>query len=180
MIKAPDEHYHRYSQRPFPPYRFVSGENPHPSEDPRGHSYQRAEEKPGILIPDKWYENETYLFGVDLFNYAYWWDSHEAFECLWKHLARNDPSSDFLQGLIKISAAFIKWNAQQQNGLEILYGGGIDHLQKVLENSSEHMGLNLMNHIAKVSIHFREVIAQPHQWPDPQIDYPFIVLERSG
>ena len=52
-------------------------------------------------------------------------------------------------------------------------------MQKVLDNSTEYMGLNLMNHIAKVSIHFREVIAQPNQWPDPFIDYPFIDLKEA-
>jgi len=179
MIKAPDEHYHRYSQRPFPPYRFVLGENPHPTEDPKGHSYHHHPEDPGILNPDNLHRHETYLFGIDLFNYAFWWESHEAFESLWKHLAKGDPTSDFLQGLIKISAAFIKWHSKQQKGLEVLYSGGIGHLQRVLDNSTVYMGLDLMTHIAKVSIHFREVIAQPDQWPDPLIDYPFIVLERA-
>ena len=42
-----------------------------------------------------------------------------------------------------------------------------------------YMGVNLTNHIAKVSIHFREVIAHPHKWSDPLIDYPFIVLEEA-
>jgi len=180
MIKAPDSKYSRYTHKPFPSYRFVLGENPHPTEDPKGHSYGQSVEEPGILKPDKWYENETYLFGVDLYNYAFWWESHEAFESLWKRLAKDDSTSDFLQGLIKISAAFLKWHLKKQRGLETLYTGGIGHLQKVLNNSTEYMGLNLMNHIAKVSIHFREVIALPHKWPDPFIDYPFIVLERAA
>jgi len=180
MIKAPDEHYHRYTQRPFPPYRFVSGENPHPTEDPKGHSYCHSAEDPGIVKPDKWQRHETYLFAVDLYNYAFWWESHEAFESLWKRLDKDELTSNFLQGLIKTSAAFLKWHLKKQRGLETLYTGGIGHLQKVLNKSTEYMGLNLMNHIAKVSIHFREVIAQPHQWPDPLIDYPFIVLERAG
>ncbi len=179
-IKAPDTKFPRYSHKPFPPYRFVLGENPHPTEDPQGHSYGQSAEDPGIVKPDKWYENETYQYGVDLYNYAFWWESHEAFESLWKRLAKNDLTSIFLQGLIKISAAFLKWHLKQQRGCETLYTGGIDHLQEVLDNSSEFMGLNLMNHIAKVSIHFREVIAEPNQWPDPFIDYPFIVLERAG
>jgi len=180
MIKSPDEYYHRYSQRAFPPYRFVLGENPHPTEDPQGHSYGQSAEDPGIVKLDKWYENETYLFGVDLYNYAFWWESHEAFESLWKKVPKDGLTSNFLQGLIKTSAAFLKWHLKKQRGCETLYSGGIVHLQKVLDNSTEYMGLNLMNHIAKVSIHFREVIAEPNQWPDPFIDYPFIVLERAG
>ena len=83
-----------------------------------------------------------------------------------------------MQGLIKISAAFLKWHLKQQRGLEIHYVGGIGHLQKVLDNSTDYMGLNLMNHIAKVTIHFREVIAESHKWPDPLLNYPFIVLEK--
>ena len=178
MIKAPDEHYQRYSQRPFPPYRFVLGENPHPTEDSQGHSYRHGAEDPGIIKPDKWYENETYQYGVDLYNYAFWWESHEAFESLWKKVPKDGLTSNFLQGLIKTSAAFLKWHLKNQRGCEILYTGGIGHLQKVLDNSREYMGLNLMNHIARVSLHFREVIAQPNQWPDPLMDYPFIVLEN--
>ena len=81
---------------------------------------------------------------------------------LWKRLAKDDLTRNFLQGLIKISAAFLKWHLKKQRGCETLYIGGIGHLQKVLDNSTEYMGLNLMNHIAKVSIHFREVIAQPN------------------
>jgi len=176
-IKVPDEHSKRYSQRPFPPYRFVLGENPHPTEDSKGHSYLHCEEDPGIIDPDKWQRLELYLFGVDLYNYAFWWESHEAFESLWKRLDRDDPTRCFLQGLIKISAAFLKWHLKKQEGLETLYSGGIGHLQKALDHSPEFMGLNLMNHIAKVSLHFRGVIAEPHKWPDPSIDYPYIVLK---
>ena len=156
------------------------GENPHPTEDPQGHTYGQSAEKPEILKLDKWYENETYLFAVDLYNYAFWWESHEVFESHWKRLAKDDLTSTFLQGLIKTSAAFLKWHLKKQRGLETLYTGGIGHLQKVLDHSTEFMGLDLMNHIAKVSIHFREVIALPQQWPDPLIDYPFIILEREG
>ena len=177
MIKSPDENHHRYSRRPFPAYRFVPGENPHPIRDPNGHSYRQCIDDPGRINPDKFYENDTYLFGVDLFNYAFWWESHEAFESLWKPLSKDDSSSHFLQGLIKISAAFLKWHARQQRGLEIHYRGGIAQFQRVLEISTEYMGINLINHIDKTSNYFREVMAPPHEWPNPRLDYPFISLE---
>lgn len=179
MIKGPDEHTYRYSQRHFPPYRFVRGENPHPTEDPQGHSYGEPPEDPGILKPDKWYENGSYLFGVDLYNYAFWWESHESFESLWRKESKNNPARHLLQGLIKISAAFLKWHLKQQRGLENHYAGGIGHLQEVLSNFTTYMGLDLMIHIAKVSNHFREVIADPEKWPDPFLNYPFIELGKG-
>ena len=176
MLKAPYERYPRYSQRPFPPYRFIQGKNPHPLQDPQGHSYGQPSEDPKILNPDKWYENETYLFGADLYNYAFFWESHESFESLWKRQQKNDPARHLLQGLIMISGAFLKWHAKNQQGLESLYAGGIGHLQEVLDGNTEFMGLNLMDHIAKLSNHFTEVIARPDKWPDPLLHYPFIVL----
>ncbi len=33
----------RYSREPFPAYRFVPGEHPHPTRDPAGHSFGRPE-----------------------------------------------------------------------------------------------------------------------------------------
>jgi len=177
-IGTPNVLHPRYCQRLFPSYRFVPGLNPHPIRDPLGHSYGQTIKDVGRLKEDSWYENEEYLFAVDLYNYAFWWEAHESFESLWQRIAKEDPTRDYLQGLIKISAAFLKWHLKQQRGCEILYIGGIGHLQEVLDSSTEYMGLNLMNHIAKVSIHFREVIAQPNQWPDSQIDYPFIVLKE--
>ena len=65
-IKAPDEQHLRYSKIDFPPYRFIPGETLHPTENPHGHSYGKEDEDPGILDEKSWYENETYLFGVDL------------------------------------------------------------------------------------------------------------------
>src|SRR4030095_3868699 len=80
----------RYApQRPFPPYRFVPGLNPHPVSHPQGHSYRgRArEEPPPRFAPERWRENVDFLHGCDLYNHAYWWEAHEAWEGLW-HLTR--------------------------------------------------------------------------------------------
>ena len=105
----PDPDFPRYSIRPFPAYRFLLGENPHPTVDPEGHSFGKPHEEAPLLTEAHRRENETYLYGVDLYNYAYWWEAHEAFEGLWADFHRNTPESDYLQGLIKIAASFYKW-----------------------------------------------------------------------
>ena len=66
-------------QKPFPPYRHIPGVTPHPIRDPRGHSYG-IEEVHDVdpLPPELWQQNEDYLYGVDLYNFAYWWEAHEA------------------------------------------------------------------------------------------------------
>ena len=177
-IEPPDPNHRRYSTKPFPPYRFVPGFNPHPTIDPEGHSYGRAEEEIEIFDPAKWQKNETYLFGVDLYNYAYWWESHEAFEGLWGALPKNDPLSHFLQGLIQISAAFLKWHMHEKRGVMSLYHSGMNYLKLAQKEKSAYMGLDLDPHLQKLKQHFAIVILEPSAWPDPIHNYPFIDLKK--
>jgi hypothetical protein len=50
----------------------------------------------------------VYLRGVDLFNFAYWWESHEVFEALWHGAGRQGAAGAFFQGLVQLGAAEIK------------------------------------------------------------------------
>jgi hypothetical protein len=94
-------------QEPFPPYAFVSGHQPHPISDPAGHSYGVSEQR--TTDPEEaWASSRPYLRGLDLFNHGFYWEAHEAWEGLWKHIDRNDPRSAFLQGLIHLAAAGVK------------------------------------------------------------------------
>ena len=73
----------RYSARPFPPYRFIPGNNPHPRRHPQGHSFGCPEPSPEPYRPEDWCQSEDYRFGIDLYNFAYWWECHEVFEGFW-------------------------------------------------------------------------------------------------
>ena len=137
--QAPNPNYPRYSTQPFPAYRFVPGLNPHPTEDSDGHSYGKKEEDLTDFDPQNWKENETYLYGVDLYNFAYWWESHEVLEGLWRELPKNDPVHNFLQGLIQISAAFIKWNLHEEKGVRLLYESATDYLRKAYQKNPSYM-----------------------------------------
>ena len=63
-----------------------------------------------MLDPTMWYDCESYLYGVDLFNHAYWWEAHEAWEGPWRAAGRQSATGFFLQGLIQISVARLKWS----------------------------------------------------------------------
>jgi len=63
---------------------------------------------PAALVPQSWQDSAEYLFGVDLFNHAYYWESHEAWESLWHVAGRTGPVATFLKGLIKLAAAGVK------------------------------------------------------------------------
>lgn len=169
----------RYTQVEFPPYRFIPGENPHPTENPGGHSYGKEEKKLTAFDPAQWQRNEPYLYGVDLYNHGYWWESHEAFEGLWRMTARGDIARDYLQGLIKISGAFIKWHLKKQQGMELLYKGAMRHLSEVRKSYCHYMGVNIPEHLDKLEKHFSGVINPSGEWPDPTDQYPEIILEEG-
>lgn len=181
ILKVPDLCHARYSTTPFPPYRYISGVTPHPTEDPQGHSFGK-EEKGAEILTDAWPENEAYLYGVDLYNYAYWWEAHEAFESLWRKSTHDPLTRHFLQGLIKVSAAFLKWHLKQQRGLDYLYDNALRHLNTVREQSLNYRGLDLADYMERIQRHFGKVVHGGHsnlsQWPDPIKNYPFIILKN--
>lgn len=108
--------------REFPKYRFVPGLNPHPRGHPAGHAYEIPEEKVAYLPPEKWRDNDLYLFGVDLYHQGYLWESHEVWETLWHLTKKDDVEGQFLQGLIQNSAAQLK--------VHLRHWGGAKHLSE--------------------------------------------------
>ncbi len=105
-LPAPDQP--RYCTRPFPAYRFLPGKNPHPRRDPRGHSYGLPEPEPHTISAENWQDSESFLYGVDLFNYGYWWECHEAFEAFWRAVGPQTQQGRLFQGLIQVAAANLK------------------------------------------------------------------------
>ena len=130
--------------RPFPPYAFLPGRDPHPTRDPRGHSYGAPEPAIDYAPPASWRSNDVYLFGVDLYNHGYLWEAHEAWENLW-HLAKGDADqASFLQGLIQCSAASLKVPMGQPNGLAKLAQIGTSRLEEVARRAGDrYMGLDV-------------------------------------
>lgn len=69
----------------------------------------------GVSLPDPelpgenaWTESEPFLWGIDLFNLGYYWESHEVWEGLWIAAGRGGPQANALKGLIKLAAAGVK------------------------------------------------------------------------
>jgi len=92
----------------LPPYGFVPGHRPHPTQHPDGHSYGAHPAIPAALDPRKWDESRTYLRAFQLFDHGYYWEAHEAWEQLWIAAGRQGPVGALLKGLIKLAAAGVK------------------------------------------------------------------------
>ena len=165
----------RFSKKPFPPYRFIPGQKPHPTESPQGHSYKKQEEAVLPFEHHNWQRNPTYLYGVDLYNHGYWWEAHEAFESLWQKIPKSDLRSSFLQGLIKISAALLKRHLNQERGTLILLKSGMGLLKKVSEISLVYMGIGLSDYLQRIEKYFYQPNATNATESDHE-NYPFLIL----
>ncbi len=174
----------RYSERAFPPYRFVQGRTPHPTTDPAGHSYL----PPGRLEPvaepigeDQWRESPDYLFGCDLYNHGYWWEAHESFEAVWHTTSRQSIQGRFLQGLIQFSACHLKLHARRPRGVEHYLLRGTRHLADARRRHPDrlYMGLDLVEFVERVHGYFACVTAVPvEQWRHDPARFPYIRLSR--
>ncbi|MBN2327600.1 MAG: DUF309 domain-containing protein [Candidatus Omnitrophica bacterium] len=133
--------------RAFPSYAFVPGLSAHPTHNPQGHSYNRVEEEIEAPDPKRWKNNEHYLYGIDLFNYGYYWEAHEIWEDLWNADGRIGLPSDFLKGLIKLAAAGVKAREGVRRGLQAHARGAALLFEAVLSKQTgpdaRYMGLSL-------------------------------------
>jgi len=144
----------RYTDLPFPPYRFVPGASPHPVVDPRGHSFGRRPEPAPPWDPGHWRELTAYLYAVDLYNYSYWWECHEALEVLWHAAGRKGPAASFLQGIIHVAAANLNRHRRKSEGAQRQAGKALARLEEVLRTESVYMGLEVPAFARQVREHF--------------------------
>lgn len=134
-----DPDFPRYRpEEPFPEYRHVPGVNLE-IQGRFGHS-----EDPIIDLPDpgSWRDNTDYLFGVDLFNYAYWYEAHAIWNPLWHRASGNYRL--FINGLALVSDALLHHHQRNLRELRDLMSEGTGKLTAVLNAEGDlYMGLNL-------------------------------------
>ena len=96
----------RLTDRTLPPYSYVPGLFPHPTNDPKGHLFGAPE--PQIDFDDRASVQSAHRWAIDLFNNGYYWEAHEIWEGLWHAYGRHGNEADFVKGLIKLAAAGVK------------------------------------------------------------------------
>lgn len=161
----------RYTREVMPPYTYVPGQQPHPIRDPDGHRYGQPEPSVDHFDPTKWAECTPYLFGVDLFNAGFYWESHEQWEAVWLAVGRRGTTADLLKGLIKFSAAGVKHLEGRPVGVARHARRAADLLEAVLRATQESRGIMLG--LAVEPLRDRAVEMAAHGWQ------PFVVTLQS-
>lgn len=170
----------RYTDRPFPPYRFIPGKHPHPTAHPDGHSYRAPGEPPHevhLITPENWADSENYLFASDLYNHGYWWEAHEEWEGLWQLTDKKSAQGRFLQGLIQVSACHLKFFVGHDDGVRRLLRTSMAHLEVAFADVGQrmYMGLNLQAHRNRVFDYYEWLRTIGSSTHDSR-QYPYILL----
>ena len=143
----------RYSNRPFPTYRFIPGKNPHPTRDRDGHSYNKEPEQVASFDAEDWNSCELYLYGIDLFNYGFWWEAHEALEVVWVAAGRRTEAGLFIQGIIQIAVAHLKeFQGFQATAKRMAWKG----LDKLGHSKDRYLGIDVITFRSAVKARFSE------------------------
>ncbi len=130
----------RYTVLPLPAYRYVPGRAPHPTRDPDGHSYGKPHPTPAHFDVSRWQDSEDYLYGIDLFNEAYWWEAHESLEQVWVAAGRTTATGQFIQGLILIAVAQLKQHQGFTDVAQRMAAEGLDRMRQV---RGEFLGIDM-------------------------------------
>lgn len=173
----------RYSSRPFPAYRFIPGQFPHPTAHPLGHSYHPpGSPRPQVQLLEahRWRESADYLYGCDLYNHGYWWEAHEAWEGPWQLTDKKGPQGLFLQGIIQVAACHAKLYLGNREGVSRLRNTSVERLNSALAQISEstYMGLDVRDWMGRVVDYYEERCNLASEAPahDPEF-YPYIRLD---
>jgi len=120
---------------------------------------------------------------VDLFNHAFWWEAHEAWEGLWSHAEGTQRL--FLQGLIQLAAALLKHRLQSARGCIRLAGGARDKLVAVCQREplapgERFMGMDVPALLHAIDAAFAPVLRAERVGALPPLAAPLVLeLTRS-
>lgn len=136
----------RYSDRPFPPYAYIPGQTPRPG---RGQENLPEEFEDNLTFSHgRWYDSDEYRYGIDLLNFGFWWESHEAFEKLWHVVGPKSSEGNFFQALIQLAAAQVKRRMGNDAAAKRLASKAVDRLTKA---PLSYMGMNVAKLIQDIA-----------------------------
>lgn len=151
----------RYTSFNLPAYAYVPKQNTHPKFSSR---HQLAVLPSGNFSADLSSE-DTFLYGIDLFNLQYFWEAHELWERLWIHHGRKGKTASGIQALILISAALLKCKMQNRKGAK--------HLLKkaeIKENLSDLSYVNIAELLKKAEKYIKHKAK----------DFPIIIISKKN
>ena len=180
VLEGPASPPARWTDDRLPSYRHVPGLTPHPLKHPKGHSYNGSvwqESLRRAFAPSQWQESHSYLLGVDLFNAAYLWEAHEAWEEVWNAVSRGSLPGRMIQGMIQVAAALLKLHMEVPRGAEGNYRKASAHFDRI-EDELEQQGIAPPKYLGVDLSSWRHSVEEYLAGNDSL--YPFLLLTEDS
>lgn len=120
----------RYTNLEMPVYAFLPGINQHPDKNHQQKHIPELSDTDEWIRLENWQNSQAYLYAIDLFNRAYYWEVHEVLEYLWMKNGKNSETAIFLKGIIQLAVSLLKKKLGNKHGAERLLKKAIIHLQR--------------------------------------------------
>ncbi|MEM9062342.1 MAG: DUF309 domain-containing protein [Pseudomonadota bacterium] len=128
------------SRWPHPKDAHIPGRTPRPTESP---AYDATADAPVYTVDRMWSENETYLYGIEIYNAGFFWEAQEVWEPVWMRAAGNSRERLLLQGLIQLTNACLKIAMEHPTAALRLLDVAECKLSDAAQKCPTLMGLNL-------------------------------------
>lgn len=153
--RPPDPAWPRYTALPLPPRRFVPGVTTRPDESLADGVLGWNGATPPPWSPSAWHNLTAYLYAIDLYNYACWWECHEVLEGLWHAAGRRGAPAEFVQGLIHLAAANLNRHRGKPRAARQAERG-LERLQQAAGDAPVYMGIDVAKLVPRVRAAFAE------------------------
>ena len=148
----------RWTGIPFPSYRYVPGVTPRHAH---GDRYEQSGDVHRPWSPEEWGTLERYLYGIDLYNNGFFWESHEALEDLWKSAERGSIQGRFVQGIIQIAAANLHRHMGRRASSLRQAEKGLTNLGAALGEGPVYMGISIAEFSNRVRAYLSGKASKP-------------------
>jgi hypothetical protein len=88
-----------------------------------------VEMRPALPPANAWHCEAGHLHAIDLFNYKYWWEAHEAWESYWHSAPVGTAEHHALKALIQSAAVLLKLELGDPNTAATLRSNALQNLE---------------------------------------------------
>jgi uncharacterized protein len=151
---------------PLPRAPHLPGQTPRPTD---ANISRIAHSAPQPTDAQAWRANESYLAGLRLYAFGYYWEAHEVWEPVWMNARPRSQERELTQGLIQLANAALKLKMSQSSAGRRLAAIAHKHFREAsLGGEPVVMGVDLSAMI-KASTAFVEKLTRVTDAPPPVI-----------
>lgn len=125
---------------PLPESAHIPGQTERPIRSP---AFDAAAAAPAYTVDRMWPQNETYLYGVELYREGFFWEAHEVWEPVWMRSSGNSRERLLVQGLIQLSNACLKIRMERPDAAGRLLGIAQEKVVEASMGGPSIMGIAL-------------------------------------